>query len=39
MEEKRGAHRVLEGKPDGGGHLEDPGIQAMGLVNSTRFND
>jgi hypothetical protein len=24
--EKRGAYRVFEGKPDGGDHLEDPGI-------------
>jgi len=39
MEERRGAYRVLEGKPDGGDHLEDPGIHAMVLVNGTRVNN
>jgi hypothetical protein len=26
MSERRGAYRVLVGKPEEGGHLEDPGI-------------
>jgi hypothetical protein len=26
MGEKRGAYRALVGKPEGGDHLEDPGV-------------
>jgi hypothetical protein len=33
MEERRGAYRVLVGKPEGKSHLEDPGVDRRIILN------
>jgi hypothetical protein len=34
MEESRGAYRVLDGKPEGKNHLEDPGVHGRIILKS-----